>query len=69
MKTLICGYSLVFKWSGPWTFTVEGLDSIPGWGTKIPQAEAFAPPSRKTPPKFIYNSTWVTKWSTREYSN
>ena len=42
MKTLICGYSLVFKWSGPWTFTVEGLDSIPGWGTKIPQAESTA---------------------------
>ena len=59
----------MFKWLGPWTFTVEGLDSIPGWGTEIPQAEAFAPPTGKKNPKFIYNSTWVTKWLTREYSN
>ena len=50
-ENVICGDSLVVKWLGPWTFTVEGLDSIPGWGTKIPQAEAFIPPTRKNTPQ------------------
>ena len=31
------GNSLVAQWLGLCTFTVEGLCSIPGWGTKILQ--------------------------------
>ena len=30
--------SLVVQWLGLGTFTAGGLCSIPGWGTKIPQA-------------------------------
>ena len=29
------GNSLEVQWSGPGTFTAEGMGSIPGWGTKI----------------------------------
>ena len=29
---------LVVQWLGLLAFTAEGLSSIPGWGTKIPQA-------------------------------
>ena len=32
------GNSLVLQGLGPRSFTVEGPGSIPGWGTKIPQA-------------------------------
>ena len=32
------GNSLVVQWLGLSTFTAEGLGSIPGQGTKIPQA-------------------------------
>ena len=32
------GNSLVVQWLGLCTFTAEGLGSIPGQGTKIPQA-------------------------------
>ena len=32
------GNSLVFQWLGLWAFTAKGLGSVPGWGTKIPQA-------------------------------
>ena len=32
------GDSLVVQWLGLLTFTDEGMGSIPGWGTKIPQA-------------------------------
>ena len=32
------GNSLVFWWLGLVAFTAKGLGSIPGWGTKIPQA-------------------------------
>ena len=32
------GNSLEVQWSGPCTFTAEGMGSIPGWGTKILQA-------------------------------
>ena len=31
------GDSLVVQWLGFHAFTAEGLGSIPGWGTKIPQ--------------------------------
>ena len=29
---------LVVQWLGLCTFTAEGLNSVPGWGTKILQA-------------------------------
>ena len=29
---------MVVQWLGLDTFTAEGFDSIPGWGTRIPQA-------------------------------
>ena len=32
------GSSLVVQWLGLRAFTAESLGSIPGWGTKIPQA-------------------------------
>ena len=32
------GTSLVVQWLGLCAFIAEGLGSIPGWGTKIPQA-------------------------------
>ena len=32
------GTSLVEQWLGLGAFTAEDLDSVPGWGTKIPQA-------------------------------
>ena len=32
------GNSLVVQWLGLCTFTAKGLDSNPGWETKIPQA-------------------------------
>ena len=32
------GNSLVVQWLGLHAFTAEDLGSIPGWGTKIPQA-------------------------------
>ena len=32
------GSSLVVQWLELHTFTAEGAGSIPGWGTKIPQA-------------------------------
>ena len=34
--------SLVVQWLGLHTFTIKGLDSIPGQGTKIFQAGHFA---------------------------
>ena len=32
------GNSQAVQWLGHLTFTAKGLGSIPGWGTKIPQA-------------------------------
>ena len=31
------------QWLGSYAFTAEGMGSIPGWGTKTPQAE-WPPP-------------------------
>ena len=39
------GNSLAIQWLGHSTFTSEGLGSISGWGTKIPQA--MAQPTKK----------------------
>ena len=36
------GNSLVIQWLGLCTFTTKGLGSIPGWGTKIPQAPQWS---------------------------
>ena len=38
---LKCSYwnSLVVQWLGLHTFTAKDAGSIPGWGTKIPQAK------------------------------
>ena len=36
------GNSLVVQWLGLHAFTAEGLDSIPGLGTKIPQVHCAA---------------------------
>ena len=33
------GNSLAVQWLGLGAFTTMGLGSIPGWGTKIPQAK------------------------------
>ena len=33
------GNSLAVQWLVSCTFTAEGTGSIPGWGTKIPQAK------------------------------
>ena len=38
IKKAIPGNSLVVQWLGLHTLTAEGLGSIPGQGTKIPQA-------------------------------
>ena len=37
-KTQILGNSLVVQWLGLFAFTAKDLGSIPGQGTKIPQA-------------------------------
>ena len=37
------GNSLVVQWLGLHAFTAEGPGSIPGWGTKIPQAMRRGP--------------------------
>ena len=42
------GNSLVVHWLELGTFTAEGVGSIPGWGTKIPQAARHGQ-------KFIFN--------------
>ena len=31
----------MFQWLGLWVFPAKGLGSIPGWGTKIPQATKY----------------------------
>ena len=37
---LLCGNSLTVQWLGVHTLTAEGLGSIPGEGTRIPQDTA-----------------------------
>ena len=37
-KEVVSGNSLAVQWLGLCTFTAEGTGSIPGRGTKIPQA-------------------------------
>ena len=48
------GNSTVVQWIGLHIFTAKGLDSIPGWGTKILQAmphSTSSPPSPKRIPQ------------------
>ena len=33
------GNSLAVQWLGLWAFIAKGKDSVPGQGTKIPQAK------------------------------
>ena len=40
--------SLVVQWLGPCPSTAEGSGSIPGWGTKILQAEGKKKKKKKT---------------------
>ena len=40
------GNSLAVQWLGLHALTAEGTDSVPGWGTKIPQA-AVQPKEKK----------------------
>ena len=45
------GNSLAVQWLGLHAFTAKGPGSIPGWGTKIPQAlQSKKPPKNKKPP-------------------
>ena len=37
-KHMLCGNSLAVQWLGLHTFTIEGVGSISGWGTKVPQS-------------------------------
>ena len=46
-KKIGVGNSLVVQWLGLSAFTGEGPSSIPGWGTKIPQATWRGPPQKK----------------------
>ena len=45
----LIGNSLVLQWLGLCTFTAEGAGSIPGQGTKIPQAAVYQKKKKKTP--------------------
>ena len=38
VNKMTIGYSLVVLWLGLCVFTADGMSSIPGQGTKIPQA-------------------------------
>ena len=38
---LISGNSLKVQWLGLHAFIAKGLGSIPGWGTRIPQAVSY----------------------------
>ena len=40
------GNSLAVQWLGLGAFTAQGLGSIPGWGTKIPEATHVAWPKK-----------------------
>ena len=45
------GSSLAVQWLGLCAFTAMGLSSIPGQGTKIPQAEWYSPKQKQTTKK------------------
>ena len=45
---VIGGNSLVAQWLGLYAFTAKGPGSIPGWGTKIPQASHSEKTSQKS---------------------
>ena len=44
-----------FQWLGLRTFTAEGPGSIPGWGTKIPQAHKPPGAAKEKKKKKIFN--------------
>ena len=41
------GNSLAVQWLGPHACIVAGVGSIPGWGTRIPQATMVRPKEKK----------------------
>ena len=43
------GNSLVDQWLGLWALGAEDLDSIAGWGTKIPQAVQWGKKNKEVP--------------------
>ena len=46
-KSTVQGNSMVAQWLRLWAFTAEGLDSIPDWRTKIPQASWYGQKKKK----------------------
>ena len=42
------GNSLAVQWLGLHAFTAKGTGSVPGWGTKIPQASRGQKKQNKT---------------------
>ena len=47
IKLLVLGNSLAVQWLGLRAFTSEGLGSIPGWGTNIPEAVWYSQKKKK----------------------
>ena len=55
IKVFHLGASVVVQWLRLCTSTVQGLGSIPGWGTKIPHAAHCGPP------KIFFHLIWRKK--------
>ena len=58
------GEFLVVQWLGLCTFTAEGVGSIPGQGTKIPQA--LRPKNKKVTRAICCGDLWVGLLKTPE---
>ena len=58
---LVHGNSLAVQWLGLCTLTVNGTDSIPGQGIKIPWVDlcSTAPPQKKSKPQTNKTKTFV----------
>ena len=52
------GTSLVVQWLGLWAFTAEGTGSIPGRGTKIPQAAMHSQKKKEKRQEGIGQTPW-----------
>ena len=57
LKLLWMGNSLAVQWLGLCAFTAEGTGSIPGWGTKMPQAAQCGQKKKK---KGYFE--WISNW-------
>ena len=62
-KKLTSGNSLVVQWLGCHALTAEGMDSIPGWGTNIPQAVRHSQNKQTNPPPHKSNKKQTSKTS------